>query len=67
MSERAEIKVTKHKAAEMLGVSTRTVDRWFPPGHSARSMTRAKPGQPSVVMIGRWAVEAVMRGENPGE
>lgn len=52
--------VSKAEAAQMMGVSTRTVDRWFPPGHTARSMSVATPGRPAEVRIGRVWVEAAM-------
>lgn len=53
--------VSKAEAALMMGVSTRTVDRWFPPGHPARSMTRAKPGTPAEVRISRPVVLNVIK------
>lgn len=53
--------VSKAEAAEMMGVSQRTVDRWFPPGHTARSMTRARPGKPAEVRINRAVVDAMVR------
>lgn len=53
--------VSKADAAQMMGVSTRTVDRWFPPGHMARTMTKAVPGKPAEVRLNRTMIERLVQ------
>lgn len=52
---------SRQEVADKLGVSLRTVDRWFPPGgvSGRRWTTTAVPGRPAEVRILASAVDAI--------